>query len=46
MLAGVALGKFAPRFLQVILRALEWDGSQIDLPIAVLIWLMIIPNDA
>lgn len=43
MLAGVALGKFAPSFVGV-LRAREFGtGSQINLPIAVFIWLMIIP---
>jgi arsenite transporter len=43
MLAGVALGKFAPG-LVCALRALEFGiGSQINLPIAVFIWLMIIP---
>ena len=43
MLAGVMLGKFAPSFVGV-LRALEFGtGSQINLPIAVFIWLMIIP---
>jgi ACR3 family arsenite transporter len=41
MLAGVALGKFAPSFVG-ILRVREF-GSQINLPIAVSIWLMIIP---
>jgi ACR3 family arsenite transporter len=43
MLAGVMLGKFAPSFVGA-LRALEFGtGSQINLPIAVFIWLMIIP---
>src|SRR5215471_16287983 len=43
MLIGIALGKFAPAFVGV-LRALEFGtGSQINLPIAVFIWLMIIP---
>ena len=43
MLTGIALGKFAPAFVGV-LRALEFGtGSQINLPIAVFIWLMIIP---
>ncbi len=43
MLAGVALGKVAPG-LVAALRSLEFGtGSQINLPIAVLIWLMIYP---
>jgi arsenite transporter len=43
MLAGVSLGKFAPALVGD-LRALEFGtGSQINLPIAVFIWLMIIP---
>jgi len=40
---GVLIGKFAPDFVGA-LRALEFGrGSQINLPIAVLIWLMIYP---
>ena len=43
MVAGVLLGKFLPS-LVATLRGLEFgSGSQINLPIAVLIWLMIIP---
>jgi ACR3 family arsenite transporter len=43
MIAGVLLGKFLPS-LTSSLRQLEFGkGSQINLPIAVLIWLMIIP---
>lgn len=43
MLAGLALGKLVPEFVQAF-RAMEvGEGSQINLPIAVLIWLMIIP---
>jgi arsenite transporter len=43
MIAGVLLGKFLPS-LTGSLRQLEFGkGSQINLPIAVLIWLMIIP---
>jgi len=43
MLAGVLLGKAAPA-LVAALRGLEFGaGSQINLPIAVLIWLMIYP---
>jgi ACR3 family arsenite transporter len=43
MLVGVALGKLLPG-LTGVLRGLEFgQGSQINLPIAVLIWLMIYP---
>ncbi len=43
MAAGVVLGKAAPAFMQA-LRGLEFGaGSQINVPIAVLIWLMITP---
>jgi ACR3 family arsenite transporter len=43
MLAGVALGKWLPDAVHA-LRGLELGhGSQVNLPIAVLIWLMIIP---
>jgi len=43
MVAGVALGKWVPDAVQV-LRDLEFgDSSHVNLPIAVLIWLMIIP---
>lgn len=43
MAAGLALGKWMPEITQQ-LRGLELgQGSQINLPIAVLIWLMIIP---
>ena len=43
MVAGVFLGKLLPSFTDS-LRDLEFArGSQINLPIAVLIWLMIIP---
>jgi ACR3 family arsenite transporter len=43
MLAGVALGNFAPGVVTV-LRGLEFGtASRINLPIAVLIWLMIYP---
>ena len=43
MVAGVLLGKAAPRFMRG-LRGLEFGaGSQINVPIAVLIWLMITP---
>ena len=43
MLAGVALGKLMPSSVKAI-RSLEFgQGSQINVPIAVLIWLMITP---
>ncbi|HXZ29432.1 MAG TPA: ACR3 family arsenite efflux transporter [Terriglobales bacterium] len=43
MVAGLALGKLVPGLVDG-LRALEFGrGSQVNLPIAVLIWLMIIP---
>jgi len=43
MAAGVAVGKLAPAAVQAI-RGLEFGrGSQINAPIAVLIWLMITP---
>ena len=45
MVAGVALGMLAPALMEA-LRGLEFgDGSQINIPIAVLIWLMITPDD-
>jgi ACR3 family arsenite transporter len=43
MVAGLALGRLAPGLVQ-ILRGMEFGrGSQVNVPIAVLIWLMIIP---
>ncbi len=43
MLAGMALGKLSPGFVDS-LRSIEFgEGSQVNGPIAVLIWLMIIP---
>ncbi len=43
MVAGLALGKWAPRVVAA-LRDMEFGGgSQVNVPIAVLIWLMIIP---
>ncbi|HMD77131.1 MAG TPA: ACR3 family arsenite efflux transporter [Terracidiphilus sp.] len=43
MCAGLALGKWAPSAVQA-LRSLEFGkGSQVNVPIAVLIWLMITP---
>ena len=43
MVVGVFLGKVLPGFINAM-RSLEFgEGSQINVPIAVLIWLMIIP---
>lgn len=43
MVAGVMLGQWAPNVVQG-LRSLEFgEGSHVNFPIAVLIWLMIIP---
>jgi ACR3 family arsenite transporter len=43
MLAGLALGKWVPSAVQA-LRSMEFGkGSQVNVPIALLIWLMIIP---
>ncbi|HLK61900.1 MAG TPA: hypothetical protein VKU19_00575 [Bryobacteraceae bacterium] len=43
MVAGIILGKLLPSAVQTI-RALEFgQGSQINVPIAILIWLMITP---
>ncbi len=43
MVAGLLLGKFAPAVVDQ-LRSMEFGkGSQVNVPIAVLIWLMIIP---
>jgi ACR3 family arsenite transporter len=43
MLAGLALGKGMPSSVS-LLRSMEFgSGSQVNIPIAVLIWLMIIP---
>jgi ACR3 family arsenite transporter len=43
MMAGVIVGKLAPTAVQAI-RGLEFGrGSQINVPIAILIWLMITP---
>ncbi len=43
MVVGVALGKLAPGAVGALRRLEFGDGSQINLPIAVLIWLMIYP---
>jgi ACR3 family arsenite transporter len=43
MVAGLALGRWAPELVRE-LRGMEFGrGSQVNVPIAVLIWLMIIP---
>ncbi|MGA9210711.1 MAG: hypothetical protein WB347_23175, partial [Terriglobales bacterium] len=43
MVAGLALGKGAPNLVQS-LRGMEFGrGSQVNAPIALLIWLMIVP---
>ncbi|MDP1768229.1 MAG: ACR3 family arsenite efflux transporter [Nitrospirota bacterium] len=43
MIAGIVIGQAAPGFVQT-LRAMEFgQGSHINLPIAILIWLMIVP---
>ncbi len=43
MVAGILIGKALPDFVQTF-RSLEFgEGSHINFPIAVLIWLMIIP---
>ncbi len=43
MIAGLALGTWAPELVRA-LRSMEFGrGSQVNVPIAVLIWLMIIP---
>ena len=43
MLAGLAVGKWMPASVS-LLRSMEFGrGSQVNVPIAVLIWLMIIP---
>jgi len=43
MVAGVALGKALPGFVDAVRRIEFGQGSQINVPIAVLIWLMIYP---
>lgn len=43
MAAGLALGKIFPGFVEVLRRLEFGEGSQINIPIAVLIWLMIYP---
>ena len=43
MVVGVALGKFLPGVTDALRRMEFGQGSQINIPIAVLIWLMIYP---
>ena len=43
MLAGILLGKMIPAFTDALRRLEFGKGSQINVPIAVLIWLMITP---
>ena len=43
MLVGILLGKFVPGLTDILRRVEFGHGSQINAPIAVLIWLMIIP---
>jgi len=43
MLAGVLIGKLLPGFIDGLRRMEFGEGSQINGPIAVLIWLMIVP---
>ncbi|MBM4125047.1 MAG: ACR3 family arsenite efflux transporter [Nitrospira sp.] len=43
MVVGIAIGKFFPG-VAASLRSFEWgEGSQVNIPMAILIWLMIIP---
>ena len=43
MIAGVLLGKWIPGVVEVLRRMEFGNGSHVNVPIAVLIWLMIIP---
>jgi arsenite transporter len=43
MVAGIVLGKLIPSAVQAIRRVEFAQGSQINVPIAILIWLMITP---
>ena len=43
MIVGVALGKLLPGFIASLSRLEFGQGSQVNIPIAVLIWLMIFP---
>lgn len=43
MVAGILLGKFLPELTDLLRKAEFGAGSQINIPIAILIWLMIYP---
>lgn len=43
MMAGIAIGKAIPALTDGLRRLEFGQGSQIDIPIAVVIWLMIMP---
>lgn len=43
MIAGIILGKFFPGFISQLSQMEFGKGSQVNIPIAVLIWLMIYP---
>jgi ACR3 family arsenite transporter len=43
MITGIALGKLFPGFTDALRRLEFGEGSQINIPIAVLLWLMIYP---
>lgn len=43
MIAGLAIGKAAPAMTDALRKMEFGEGSQINVPIAVLIWLMIVP---
>jgi ACR3 family arsenite transporter len=43
MLVGLALGKFAPQAVATLSRLEFGRGTQVNVPIAILIWLMIYP---
>lgn len=43
MVAGVLLGRYSPALIETLRAAEFGTGSQINLPIAIFIWLMIIP---
>lgn len=43
MVVGVALGKFLPDVIAALSKMEFGEGSQVNIPIAILIWLMIFP---
>jgi len=43
MVVGVALGKFLPNGIAALSKMEFGEGSQVNIPIAILIWLMIFP---